>query len=85
MASMAASSPMAVWMMTSRIGLLELTKSGNIADLLTGVLLLLLEELGDTLTDLVIGELDIILGVTVLLHQGKEAIIGNVELEKERN
>jgi hypothetical protein len=55
---------------------------GKVAGLLTDVLLLLLEELGDTLADLVVGELDIILGVTVLLHQGKVVIVGDVELAR---
>jgi hypothetical protein len=48
--------------------------------MLTGVLLLLLEQLVDLVTDLALWNLDIILGVAVLLHEGKETIIGNVEL-----
>jgi hypothetical protein len=50
--------------------------------LLTDVLLLLTEHLEDTVTDITIGELDIVLGVTVILHQGQEVIIGDVQLEK---
>jgi len=49
--------------------------------LLTDVLLLLTEHLEDTGTDLTLGELDIVLGVTVILHQGQEVIIGDVQLE----
>lgn len=50
--------------------------------ILTDVLLLLTEHLEDTGTDFTIGELDIVLGVTVILHQGQEVIIGDVQLEK---
>lgn len=81
---MAASSPMAVWMMTSKDERLEsaLTNPGKIAGLLTDVLLLLTEKLDDTLANLALGELDIVLGVTVILHQGKEVIVGDVKLER---
>ena len=47
----------------------------------TGVLLVLLEELVDLLSDLSVRDLDVVLGGTVLRHEGKESIIGNVELE----
>lgn len=47
---------------------------------LTGVLLLLGEELADLLANLTIGDLDIVLGVAVIGHQGQEVIIGDVEL-----
>ena len=50
-------------------------------DLLTGVLLLLLEELGDLLANIVVGQRNIILGVTVISHEGEEAVVGDVELE----
>ena len=50
-------------------------------DLLTGVLLLLLEELGDLLANLVVGQRNIVLGVTVIGHEGEEAVVGDVELE----
>ena len=49
--------------------------------LLTGVLLLLLEELGDLLANLVVGQRNIVLGVTVIGHEGEEAVVGDVELE----
>lgn len=80
---MAASSPMAVWMMTSKDVRLEsaFINSGKIAGLLTDVLLILTEKLDDTLANLAVGELDIVLGVTVILHQGKEVIVGDVKLE----
>jgi hypothetical protein len=44
-----------------------------------GVLLLLLEELGDLLANLVVGQRNIILGVTVIGHEGEEAVVGDVE------
>lgn len=49
----------------------------------TDILLLLTEHLDDTGAELVIGQLDIVLGVTVILHQGQEVIIGDVQLEKK--
>jgi hypothetical protein len=51
---------------------------------LTDVLLLITEHLDDALTELVVGDLDIILGVTVILHEGEEVIVGDVELERKR-
>jgi hypothetical protein len=47
---------------------------------LTGVLLIDLEELVDLLTNLTVGHADIILGVTVVVHERKEAVVGDVEL-----
>lgn len=47
---------------------------------LTGVLLLLLEELVDLVTDFTVGELDIVLGVAVVVHEGEETIVGDVKL-----
>ena len=47
---------------------------------LTGVLLLRLEKLGDLLTDLTIGHLDVVLGVTVIAHEGEVAVVGDIEL-----
>lgn len=76
---------MAVWMMTSRDKLEPNCHSKTWKQpmgLLTDVLLLLTEHLEDTVTDITIGELDIVLGVTVILHQGQEVIIGDVQLEK---
>jgi hypothetical protein len=49
----------------------------------TDILLLLTEHLDDTGTEIGIGQLDIVLGVTVILHQGQEVIIGDVQLEKK--
>ena len=48
--------------------------------MLTGVLLIFPEKLLDLVTDLAVWHFDIILGVTVIGHQGQEIIIGNVEL-----
>lgn len=61
----------------------SLRNPGRVAGLLTDVLLLLPEEPDDTLADLALGDLDIVLGVTVVLHQGKEVIIGDVQLERD--
>lgn len=47
---------------------------------LTGILLLNLEKLGDALTNLALGELDVVLGDTIIGHQGEEAIVGDVDL-----
>lgn len=52
----------------------------NCEALLTGVLLLLSEELGDLLANLVVGQRNIILGVTVVGHEGEETVVGDVEL-----
>lgn len=81
---MATSSPMAVWMMTSRGGgqIYTLQHADNIPGVLTDILLLITEQLDDTGTKLVVGKLDIIFGVTIVLHQGKEVIIGDVQLPK---
>lgn len=49
---------------------------------LTGVLLVNLEELVDLLTNLTVGHADIVLGVTVVVHEGEEAIVRDVELQK---
>lgn len=47
---------------------------------LTGVLLLLGEELANLLANLTIGDLDIVLGVAIVGHQRQEVIVGDVEL-----
>lgn len=47
---------------------------------LTGVLLLLGEKLADLVANLAVGNLDIVLGVAVVLHQGQEVVVGDVEL-----
>lgn len=47
---------------------------------LTGVLLLNLEELVDALANLTLGELDVVLGDTIVGHQGEEAIVRDVDL-----
>lgn len=58
----------------------------NIADSqlagLTDVLLLNLEQFVDFVTDLAIGDLHIVLGDTVVGHQGQETIVGDVDLEQ---
>lgn len=51
-------------------------------ELLTGVLLFSPEELLDLLTNLTVGHADVVLGVAVVVHEGEEAIVGDVELQK---
>lgn len=58
--------------------LLKVTRSDGE---LTGVLALLGEELVDLVSDLAIGDLDIVLGGAVIGHEGKETILRNVDLE----
>jgi hypothetical protein len=48
--------------------------------ILTGVLALVGEELGDLVANLTIGNLDVVLGGAVVGHEGKETVVGNVEL-----
>jgi hypothetical protein len=47
---------------------------------LTGVLLFGGEELVDLLTNFSIGNLDIVLGLTIIGHQGEETIVRDIEL-----
>lgn len=47
---------------------------------LTGILLVSLEHLGDLLTNFTVGKLDILLHGTVIVHELKEAIVGDVKL-----
>ncbi len=48
---------------------------------LTGVLLFSAEKLLNLITNFSIGNLDVILGVTVFAHKRKEAIFGHVKLQ----
>jgi hypothetical protein len=47
---------------------------------LTGILLLFAEELGDFFANLALRNLDIVLGSAILRHEGEEAIVGDVKL-----
>ena len=47
---------------------------------LTGVLAILNEKLLDLVTDFALGELDIVLGGTIIRHEGEEAVISHVKL-----
>lgn len=49
---------------------------------LTDVLALLLEHAGQALTNLAVGDLDIILGVTVILQEREETIVGDIQLKE---
>ena len=51
---------------------------------LTRILLLGLEELGDLLANFALGHLDVVLGVTVVAHEGEVAVVGDVELGSDR-
>ena len=46
----------------------------------TGVLLFGGEEFIDLLTNFAFRNLDIILGLTIISHQGEETIVGDIEL-----
>jgi hypothetical protein len=48
---------------------------------LTGVLALLVEELVDLVANLTIGNLNVVLGGTIVGHEGKETVVGNVKLD----
>ena len=80
MASMAVSSPMAVRTITSADMLADRVSRAEHACALTGVLSLIVEELVDLFTNLAVGELDVVLGGTVVGHEGQEAVISNVKL-----
>jgi hypothetical protein len=79
LASMATSSPIAVKTMTSVV------ISHTFPDdwlVLTGILLLLTEELVDLFANLTLWNLDVILRSTILGHEGEKAVVGDVELAK---
>lgn len=50
---------------------------------LTGVLLLSLEETVDLVANFTVGHLDIILEVTIIVHEGEETVIGDVKLVRD--
>ena len=47
---------------------------------LTGVFLLGTEELLDLVANFSVGNLDIVLGSAVVRHEGKEAVVSDIEL-----
>lgn len=47
---------------------------------LTGVLAVFLEELLDLVTDITIWNLDIVLGGAVVVHEGEETVVSDIEL-----
>jgi hypothetical protein len=51
-----------------------------LGDKLTGVFLLGGEKLVNLFANFAFGNLDIVLGLTVISHQGEETIVGNIEL-----
>jgi len=52
----------------------------RLQSLLTGVLSVVSEELGNLVTNFTIGDLDIVLEGTIFVHKREKAIIGDVEL-----
>lgn len=46
----------------------------------TGILSLICKELCDLVVDFALRKLDIVLGGTIIRHERKETIVGNVEL-----
>jgi hypothetical protein len=56
------------------------SKVVKISGLHTCVLLISLEKLGDFVANFTVGHANIILGVTIIVHEREEAIIGDVEL-----
>lgn len=52
----------------------------HLGDKLTGVFLLGGEKLVNLFANFAFGNLDIVLGLTVISHQGEETIVGNIEL-----
>lgn len=81
---MAISSPMAVSTITSigRVSVLFLDGRPPflLGWLLTGILALVGEQLGDLLTDFTLGDFDVVLGVTGVIHQGEETVVADVQL-----
>jgi len=76
---MAASSPIAVSTITSASNISGSGAAGVIA-LLTGVFLILAEQLVDLLPHLVIRDLDVVLGLATFGHEVQEAILGDIKL-----
>ena len=74
---MATSSPIAVKTMTSMLVSHAFSEDWLV---LTSILLFLTEELVDLFANLTLWNLDIILGSTVLGHEGEKAVVGDVEL-----
>ena len=52
---------------------------------LTDDLLLILKHALDLVTEIAIGDLDIVLGVTVILHQRQEVVVGDIQLEPDQS
>lgn len=54
-----------------------------IAGVLTDVLLLVTEHADDALTEVAVGDLDVVLGGTSVVHQGQEVVVSDVQLHKK--
>lgn len=53
--------------------------------LLTGVLAVVGEKLGNLVTNLTLGNLDIVLERTIFVHEGEETVVGDVELQMSKS
>ena len=47
----------------------------------TGIFLFFAEELVDLLSNLTIRDLDVVLGVAIVTHEGKKVVLRNIELD----
>lgn len=79
LASIAASSPIAVRTITSSLQSVR-SLACCCPERLTSVLAILNEELVDLVANLTIGNLDIVLGGAILSHEGEETVVSNVKL-----
>ena len=75
---MAVSSPMEVRMITPR-AFMSIKHHGECLPRLTRVFAIIVELL-DLVTNLAIGDFDIVLGGAIIQHEGEEAVIGDIEL-----
>ena len=54
----------------------------GVSDVLTSILAIISEELLDFVTNITLGDLDIVLGGTIVRHEREETVVSNVKLEK---
>ena len=60
---------------------MSMRQSGSVICRLTGVLLVASEEFLDLVTNFTLGHLDIILGGTIVGHEGQKVVISDIELK----
>lgn len=61
--------------------LVDSFRRGFAFELLTGVFALVGEQLADLLTDFTVGNLDVVLGVAKIVHEGEETVVTDVQLQ----